>query len=83
MHGVRVADLSEETRERIVGDIQRDILRSKSGPAMIPPAVVPSTDTDISTAASVNGAVDHDTAKSTPATSIASDSSSDKLDIIL
>lgn len=83
MHGVRVSDLSEETRERIVGDIQRDILRSKSGPASKPQATVPAAGTDISTVPSVNGVVDDETAKATPATSIASDSSSDKLDIIL
>lgn len=83
MHGVRVSDLSEETRERIVGDIQRDILRSKSGPAPLSQATVPAAGTDISTVPSVNGVADDGTRKSTPATSVVSDSSSDKLDIIL
>jgi hypothetical protein len=83
MHGLTVSDLSEETRERIVGDIQRDILRSKSGPATAPQVTGPAPNTDNGVMAGTNGAIDDVTAKSTPAASIDSDSSSDKLDIIL
>lgn len=83
LHGVRVSDLSEETRERIVGDIQRDILRSTSGLASMPPAGVLSTEVVIESGANGKEISDEATAKSSPATSVISDSSSDKLDIIV
>lgn len=83
LHGVRVSDLSEETRERIVGDIQRDILRSTSGLASMPPAGTFSAETVIASKPNDVEEGDTATAKSSPATSVASDSSSDKLDIIV
>lgn len=85
LHGVMISDLSEETRERIVGDIERDILRSTSGLASMPP--VPVTDAALQNAASEAKNNEEVTTKTSPAPSpapsIASDSSSDKLDIIV
>ncbi|KAJ9098605.1 hypothetical protein QFC21_004252 [Naganishia friedmannii] len=78
MHGVRVSDLSEETRERIVGDIQRDILRSKNTQTTAPP-VIPDVGTSVNSAE----VADEVTAKASSPASVASDASSDKVDIIL
>jgi hypothetical protein len=85
LHGVMISDLSEETRERIVGDIERDILRSTSGLASMPPALA--NDAAIQSAPSDTKNSEEVMAKSSPvpsaAPSVASDSSSDKLDIIV
>ncbi|KAJ9122501.1 hypothetical protein QFC22_001930 [Naganishia vaughanmartiniae] len=78
MHGVRVSDLSEETRERIVGDIQRDILRSKNTQTTAPPI-----NTEVGTSVNSAEVADEVTAKTSPPASVASDTSSDKVDIIL
>ncbi|KAJ9106879.1 hypothetical protein QFC19_003008 [Naganishia cerealis] len=78
MHGVRVSDLSEETRERIVGDIQRDILRSKNTQT-----IAPAINNGASASMSPEDAANKVNAKPSSPESVASDSSSDKVDIIL